>query len=222
MALILNIDTALDTASICIADGETMISFSENNQQKDHAAWLHTEIAAMLTAKNLTVQNLQAIAVNIGPGSYTGLRVGLAAAKGFCFALQIPLITVSSLQVIALAAQQEAISLIRPMIDARRMEVYTALYDKDLNELEAPQAVILNENSFQQELQMNKILFCGNGSNKFLPLVKHNTASFSNKTSNASHLSILSYKKFTAQHIANIAYTEPSYIKEFYSVSRKQ
>jgi tRNA threonylcarbamoyladenosine biosynthesis protein TsaB len=120
MSLILNIDTALDTASVCLANQKEVLQFSVNEDQKDHAAWLHQTIAELLQKGGYSIKDLDAVAVSIGPGSYTGLRVGLATAKGFCYALQIPLITVNTLKLIAFAAKDEAIDLICPMIDARR------------------------------------------------------------------------------------------------------
>ena len=99
MSLILNIDTALDSASICLTKDEEMVQLAFNENQKDHAAWIHTAIAELLKKNNYTIKQLEAVAVSIGPGSYTGLRVGLAAAKGLCFALNIPLITVSTLEI---------------------------------------------------------------------------------------------------------------------------
>src|SRR6187549_3168290 len=107
MALILNIDTALETASVCLSNGGEVVQLAINQNQKDHAAWLHTAIADLMNKTGYTFQNLEAVAVSIGPGSYTGLRVGLASAKGLCFALKIPLIAVSTLKMIAFAAKQE-------------------------------------------------------------------------------------------------------------------
>lgn len=217
MSLILNIDTALDTASVCLSeDGNTLqLSFSED--QKDHASWLHTEIAELLKKNGNGIKDLDAVAVSIGPGSYTGLRVGLAAAKGFCFALQIPLITVNSLSIIAFAAKNEAVNMICPLIDARRMEVFTALYDKDLVEKIPPHAMILDEKSFATQLLTGKILFCGNGIKKLQPLISDSNAFFSIVTADASHLAQLSFACYTNKEFSDLAYVEPLYIKEFYS-----
>ena len=221
MNLILNIDTALDTASICLADGETIIGLAINENQKDHAAWLHTAIAEMLQKNNFTPHQLAAVAVSIGPGSYTGLRVGLAAAKGLCYALKIPLIAVGTLEMIAFAAKEQATTLICPMIDARRLEVFTAVYDKSLQEKTPAYALILDENSFASLLATDKVLFCGNGSKKLQPLIKNANASFNTAVCNASHLAALSHICFVKKQFADLAYTEPLYIKEFYSPARK-
>src|SRR5258705_11297478 len=109
MSLILNIDTALDTASVCLAEAGNVLQLSSTETLKDHASWLHTEIAELLRKNGHQIKDLDAIAVSVGPGSYTGLRVGLSAAKGFCYALNIPLITVNSLKIIAFAVKDKAI-----------------------------------------------------------------------------------------------------------------
>src|ERR1700758_4691343 len=133
MALILNIDTATAKASICLAlDGKTL-ALAENWTQNEHAAWLHSAIEQMMQQTGYRLRDLQAVAVTAGPGSYTGLRVGMAAAKGFCFALDIPLIAEDTLRTMAFAAKEQlpGTDLLCPMIDARRMEVFTAVYQND-------------------------------------------------------------------------------------------
>jgi len=221
MSLILNIDTAVDAASVCLSKNEDIVALAVNENQKSQAGWLHQVIDEILKKNRLKPRELDAVAVSIGPGSYTGLRVGLAAAKGLCYALQIPLITVSSLKILAFSVRDKATALICPMIDARRMEVFTALYDKDLQEKMPAHPLIIDENSFTNLLSSSAILFCGNGSKKLQPLISNINASFSNSSSNASHLSTLSQKCFLKKEFANLAYTEPLYIKEFYSPARK-
>jgi tRNA threonylcarbamoyladenosine biosynthesis protein TsaB len=221
MSLILNIDTALDTASVCLSeDGNVLqLSFSEN--QKDHASWLHTEIAELLQKTGHQIKDLNAVAVSIGPGSYTGLRVGLAAAKGFCYALNLPLITINSLKIIAFAVKSEAIDIICPLIDARRMEVFTAMYDKELDERVSPHAMLVDEKSFASYLLSGKILFCGNGVKKLQSLIPNSSALFSNTMADASHLAQLSFSCYCKKEFAGLAYAEPLYIKEFYSASKR-
>jgi tRNA threonylcarbamoyladenosine biosynthesis protein TsaB len=217
MSLILNIDTALETASVCLSeDGNTLqLSFSED--QKDHASWLHTEIARVLKKSGHGVKDLDAVAVSIGPGSYTGLRVGLAAAKGFCYALDIPLITVNSLSIIAFAVKDEATDIICPLIDARRMEVFTAIYDKELVEKISPHATVLDEKSFASQLLTGKILFCGNAVKKLQPLISNDNAFYTTVTADASHLAQLSFACYKNKEFADLAYVEPLYLKEFFS-----
>jgi len=220
MSFILNIDTALDTASVCLAQNEEILALAINENQKKQSGWLHQVINELLKKNNLRPNQLDAVAVSIGPGSYTGLRVGLSAAKGLCYALNIPLIAVSTLKMIAFAAKDEADSLICPMIDARRMEVFTAVYDKELQEKMPAHALVIDEKSFADMLT-SSILFCGNGSKKLQSLISNTNASFSDNVSNASHLSPLSQNCFLKKEFADLAYTEPLYIKEFYSPVRK-
>ncbi len=220
MSLILNIDTALDTASVCLSKDDEQLHMAVNENQKDHAMWLHAAIADILQKAEHTVNELHAVAVSIGPGSYTGLRVGLASAKGLCYALNIPLIVVSTLKMIAFAAKNDGViheNMLCPMIDARRMEVFTATYDINLVEIRAEAAMIIDENSFSAMLESNRILFCGNGSKKLQKIVTSSNALFNDTIANASHLAQLSYYYFRNKQFANLAYTEPSYIKEFYS-----
>jgi tRNA threonylcarbamoyladenosine biosynthesis protein TsaB len=174
----------------------------------------------MLKKNGCSPAGLDAVAVSIGPGSYTGLRIGLAAAKGLCYALNIPLITISTLKMIA-AAQSGAEDYICPLIDARRMEVYAALYDKTLMELVAPHSLIAGKDSFDSFLLSNKVLFCGNGSKKLQSQLTHINASFSSVEGNATHLSQLSAKSFMKKDFASLVYAEPLYIKEFYSPLHK-
>ena len=122
MSLILNIDTAMERASIYLAKNDIIFETAYSENQKDHAAWQHLEIDGLLKKSQITVSEIKAVAVSIGPGSYTGLRVGLSAAKGLCYALNIPLITVNSLHMLAYAVQKEATDLIVPVIDARRID----------------------------------------------------------------------------------------------------
>jgi tRNA threonylcarbamoyladenosine biosynthesis protein TsaB len=219
MSLILNIDTAVGKASICLSGDGDPLGLVVQDKPKEQAAWLHTSIVTLLSKNNLTPGDLNAIAVSIGPGSYTGLRVGLAAAKGLCYALQIPLIAIGTLKVMALAAKTQATDLICPLIDARRMEVFTAVYDSSLREKISPQAMIIDEKSFSSVLKDHSVLFCGNGSTKLQSLVNNMNAQFSKSFSDATHLGMLSAASFRNQEFADLAYTGPLYIKEFYSAT---
>jgi len=221
MALILNIETAVDAASVCLADGNRLLSLMKNETRKDHAAWLHPVIEDMMKKTAYKLQDLAAIAVSIGPGSYTGLRIGLATAKGLCYALQKPLITVNTLQVMANAATDYATDLICPMIDARRMEVFTGLFNKSLETVIEPKALVIDEKSFAEQLAKHRILFFGNGSEKFKAVCRNMNAVFDSIPFNASNMVTLSEKQFTAKKFADLAYAEPLYLKEFYSPVRK-
>jgi tRNA threonylcarbamoyladenosine biosynthesis protein TsaB len=222
MSLILNIDTAVETASLCLSRNAEIIALEINTTPYEHAAWIQPAIRAIMEKSKLALPELDAIAVSIGPGSYTGLRIGLSAAKGLCFALNIPLITVSTLKMMAAAVKNKAVDLICPMIDARRMEVFTALYNKSLDEKEGPQNLVLDENSFSTILASFSILFTGNGCKKFQQISRHTNAIFDDTGINASALVELSFKKHEENDFADLAYTEPAYIKEFYAVPRKE
>lgn len=220
MSLILNIDTALETAFACIARDGKIISQTENSQQKDHASWLHMAVNTILNDAGKEITDIKAVAVNAGPGSYTGLRVGMAAAKGFCYAMNIPLITVSSLKLIAYAVQDEEGDFICPLIDARRMEVYTAVFDKTLSEIKPAHALVVEPNSFDSLLQQGKVLFCGNAVAKVSSIIGHHNAMFSETKYGASHLAALSSQQYSKEEFADLAYAEPFYVKEFYSPAK--
>jgi len=221
MSLLLNIDTALETGSVCLSANANIIDSRINHQQQDHAAWLHPAIDLLLKKNQVDIRELNAVAVTIGPGSYTGLRIGLSAAKGLCYALNIPLITVTTLEVLASVVVDEADELICPVIDARRMEIFTALYDKNLNRITEPGAMVVNEESFADILVNKKVLFCGNAIEKVRLLIKSPNALFLIKPATALELAPLANQRFTDRHFADLAYTEPLYLKEFYSPNRK-
>jgi tRNA threonylcarbamoyladenosine biosynthesis protein TsaB len=229
MALILSIDTSLEEASVCIAARNHVLAMKKNNRQMDHAAWVHLAIRQMLAEAGWKAGDISAIAVASGPGSYTGLRVGMATAKGMCYALGIPLITVSTLLLIARHVKKETNAnsvntypvLICPMIDARRMEVFATLYDNGLNELMVPGTMILNENSFAAELQNNVITFCGNANKKWQNLCSHKNAVFMDVTQNAADLAEAAFEKFNKNEFSDLAYTEPAYLKNVYTGKSK-
>ena len=220
MALILHIDTAVDTASVCLAKDGKALSIVKNEKQKDHAAWLHKTIKEVFEKNNLALSSVDAIAITNGPGSYTGLRIGMATAKGICYALNKPLITLNTLLVMTYAAKGEIADLLCPMIDARRMEVFTAIFSKDLQTMKEPAAIELNENSFDDELKNNSICFFGNGSDKFKTIKKNKQAFFSDIKMDAASMISLAEKKFTENDFADLAYAEPLYLKEFYTPAK--
>lgn len=224
MTLILNIDTSTETASICLSKNGEQLLLSQNGEQKDHAAWLHAAIDEMMKASGHTMKSLSAIAVTEGPGSYTGLRVGMAAAKGFCYALQMPLITENTLKMMAFAASRQipdSTALLCPMIDARRMEVYAAVYKMNLEEVMPASAIALNENSFSQQLLSQKIFFFGSGAAKWEKISTSFHVQVRKIEYNASYLGILSYQKLIHHQLTDITYSQPAYIKEFHSYIKK-
>ena len=179
-------------------------------------------IKEILDEQKILISSLSAIGLSAGPGSYTGLRVGMASAKGLCFALGIPLITVNTLQLMALAASEGSDGLLCPMIDARRMEVFTALYDRELKEIIPASNLVLDQNSFDELLKKEHISFFGNGSQKFRDLRNSNdNASFIESEATAAHMIKLVFQKFKAEDFANLAYSEPYYGRSFYSPTVK-
>ncbi len=219
MPTILHIDTATEMGSVFLS-GDTIPSQLETNiHQREHASWLHTAIQKILIGAGVSLKDIDAVAVSIGPGSYTGLRVGLSAAKGICYSMGIPLIPVNTLLLLASAAiqQEETSFLICPAIDARRMEVFTAVYDNQLQEILAPQAMILNETSFDSFLTKSKMILIGSGSAKINSIIKNKNVLISKKKWNASSLQTFALQNFSQKNFANLAYIEPLYLKEFYT-----
>lgn len=208
-------DTSTENASLCLADGEQCLFQSSSNVQKEHAAWLHPAIKEALNKSGKKVTDLTAIGITSGPGSYTGLRVAMATAKGLCFALNIPLIAVNTLESMASMAVEEQTDYICPMIDAKRMEVFTALYNKNLSSIILPCAMILDKNSFSTPLLDKKILFFGNGINKFEKIIYNKNAIFKNLIFNSLYLSVVTYSKFVKSDFSLLSLTEPLYLKEY-------
>ena len=220
MAIILNIDSAVETASVCLAIQAKLIQFAINSNQKDHASWLHPVIQKLISKTDLNLRDIEAIAITIGPGSYTGLRVGLSAAKGLCFALKIPLIAINTLEMMAAAIMETEADFICPLIDARRMEVFMAVYNKQNQEIIKPCAMIIEPDSFNYLLASGKILFSGNGSEKLKKIIVHPNAIFNNTKATASDMVYISEKKFLEKKFVDLVCAEPFYIKEFYSPVR--
>jgi tRNA threonylcarbamoyladenosine biosynthesis protein TsaB len=225
MALILSIDTGTELAGICLTRDDHSLGILRNDDQKDHAAWLHPAIKQLIENAGFGLQELSAVACNAGPGSYTGLRVGMATAKGLCYTLNIPFITENSLRIMSLAAQQQpfpkADFFICPMIDARRLEVFTALYDRDLKEVIPPTAIILGENSFSAQLNEKAVLFLGSGIIKWKSICGHPNAYWLDQPFLASHLAGIAYQKFLDGQFSGLHSTEPFYLKEFYTHKKK-
>ena len=217
MALILNIDSAQEQASVCLAKGSKILLELSNDNQQDHASWLHVAIADIMNRTGYVMNDLDAIAVSNGPGSYTGLRVGLAAAKGICYALNKPLIAVNTLETMALSVQSEASDLICPLIDARRMEVFTAVYDKSLTILSGPRSLVVDFTSFGEFLSNHNIIFCGSGVEKLKHILIHTNATFSSTKTTSKYLAELGLEYYKQQRFADLAYTEPFYLKEVYT-----
>ncbi|MDB5275060.1 MAG: TsaB protein required for threonylcarbamoyladenosine ((6)A) formation in tRNA [Ferruginibacter sp.] len=226
MSLLLNIDTASNIAVVSIAKDGYILQEATNKEQKDHASFLHIAIKSICQTAGVNLNQLNAIAVVAGPGSYTGLRVGMASAKGLCYTLHIPLIAIGALELIAWQAINETKNLqlplpvlFCPMIDARRMEVFTAIFDANLQSLLKPTALVLENDFFANFLLTNKIVFSGNGSTKWREICSNANAYFIENETNALYMSQLSYNKFINNKFEDIAYVQPLYVKEFFNPS---
>lgn len=219
---ILNLETATKNCSVSISqNGKTIFSKEMAEAGYSHAEKLHVFIEECLKNSKLTFKDLAAIAVSQGPGSYTGLRIGVSAAKGLCFALNIPLIALDTLQVLA---SQLTISegVIIPMIDARRMEVYSAIFTCNFDKIREVQAEILTENSF--EAISETIHFVGDCAEKAKTVLSNSNFIFHDQIvyPSANEMSELSFKKFQESKFEDVAYFEPYYLKDFIgTVSKK-
>jgi universal bacterial protein YeaZ len=223
MPLLLHIDTATEIATVSISDADRIIQFLINEQQKDHASFLQPAIKRLLQSCDLTFQQLSAISVTAGPGSYTGLRVGMASAKGLCYALKIPIILLNTLEVMAASAIEKIDSpknkvLFCPMIDARRTEVFTAVYDQQLEEIIAPFAMKVETNSFGKLLDDYIIYFSGSGSEKVAHVIKHPNAKFNNIKILPTSLARIANQKFEKQRFIDVRSADALYIKEFFTI----
>ena len=222
MPYILNIETATKNCSVALAkEGKTIVCKEIAEEGYSHAERLHVFIEEIIKDAGITFQDLSAIAVSQGPGSYTGLRIGVSAAKGLCFALDIPLIAVDTLQ--ALASQTNVSNgLIIPMLDARRMEVYSAIYTPNFEIIRVVQAEIITENSFENFEET--IYFVGDCAEKCKTVLTKDNFVFldENKYPSAKEMSLLSFEKYKKNDTVDVAYFEPYYLKDFMmTVSKK-
>ena len=226
MTYILNIETATKVCGVSISLNGELIDHIETNEGNSHSAKLAPFIDKLLKSNNIEYSQLSAIAISKGPGSYTGLRIGTSTAKGLCYALDIPLIAVGSLDSMASYAKskynKEFDGHFRPMIDARRMEVYSQNFDNNLNPTDEVKPVIIDENSFIEELNNYKVLFFGDGAMKCESTITHPNAIFYAETeASALGMIILSYNKFIDNDFVDVAYFEPFYLKEFIAAVSK-
>ena len=219
---ILLIETATDSCSVALTKNSETIAEKYINEPKAHASVIGGYITDILAENSITMAECSAVAVSKGPGSYTGLRVGVSIAKGLCYGAGKPLISVCTLATIAQLAldnnhyKGEGDFLIIPMIDARRMEVYTANFNSKGEQLTPVEAKILDENSYAAELAAGPVLFTGNGAEKFKELVGGNpNAYFAPQSPHATGMRKIASDKFEAGEFEDIAYFEPFYLKDF-------
>lgn len=221
MSLLLLIETATTSCSVALVRQGQVLALKELNERNIHAEVITVFIEELFSTSGKTYQDLDAVAVSSGPGSYTGLRIGVSTAKGLCFALDKPLIGIETMQVMAdgMAAKLTAddTTLLCPMIDARRMEVYTALFDAKGNRIRPTSAEIIDEHSFADILKNHQILFFGDGAEKCKELLGHYPyAQFDGGFINsAAHLATAAQQKFNVSDFEDVAYFEPFYLKDF-------
>ncbi len=221
MALILQIETATAVCSVSVARDGTLLGVEETQEKNSHASLLHVFTDRLLKRLELDYHDLDAVAVSMGPGSYTGLRIGVSAAKGFCFATGKPLITVNSLLSMAawyrqLLPAETPDDLFVPMIDARRMEVYTATFNSRLEETEPTRAVILQPEFSEHFSGQKTVHFFGDGASKFREINKYADSHFNDDFSTSSAgLCGPAWKAWNARQFSDLAYFEPYYLKDF-------
>ena len=218
MSFILNIESSSTNCSVSLTKNGDLISIKENNDEKySHSTKLHSFINEVISDSKITINELSAIAVSKGPGSYTGLRIGVAAAKGLCFSLDIPLISVSTLLILS---KQIKISsgLILPVLDARRNEVYSAIYDANYKLVKKESPELIDSKSFENFSNDNQLYFIGSGQQKCRELIQsNNNLIFHNKETlpSSKEMADISYQKFISSDFEDLAYFEPAYLKNF-------
>ncbi|WP_299122225.1 tRNA (adenosine(37)-N6)-threonylcarbamoyltransferase complex dimerization subunit type 1 TsaB [uncultured Winogradskyella sp.] len=222
MALVLNIETATTNCSVSLSkDGEILVLKEDYSSGYSHAETLHVFIDEVFKATKLKLTEVDAVAVSKGPGSYTGLRIGVSSAKGLCFASNKPLIAIDTLESLAHQLQIEE-GYIVPMLDARRMEVYSAIYNSKFELQRKIEAEILTEESYSSFLKTDKVYFIGNGVEKTKSLIQHPNARFiEGKLPSANEMAVLSELKYKISDTEDVAYFEPYYLKDFIALKKK-
>ncbi len=223
MAYILNIETSTKNCSVSISKDSEIIGLKElNTGGYSHAEMLHPFINEVMKNAKLSFNDLDAISVGKGPGSYTGLRIGVSAAKGLCFANDLPLIAINSLEILAASCRIDE-GLIVPMIDARRMEVYSAVFDIENSLIRETRAEIIDENSFIEYLSQEPLYFLGDGAEKCKDVIISSNAIFiDDKFPSAKFMGQLSEDRFNNSQFENVAYFEPYYLKDFVVTPQKK
>lgn len=233
MALLLNIETSTAVCSVALGKDGKLLALKETREGMKHATHLTCFIENILKENDITPADLDGVAISMGPGSYTGLRIGVSTAKGICFGSNLPLIAINTLQAMTkpLLMKQEIQSRIQnpkealfcPMIDARRMEVYTALFNQQNEMVKEISADIIDENSFAEELAECEIVFFGDGSGKCNEVIKNKNGIFiDNITPSAIGMVELAEQKFRNQEYVDVAYFEPFYLKDFVATTSKK
>lgn len=229
MTHILCIETGTTVCSVALGNENVVLGYKEVADSKSHASELSVFILDLLKELSFNIKDIDAIAVSKGPGSYTGLRIGVSLAKGICFALNKPLIAIGSLDSMVYGVERfiteqklNAIDILCPMIDARRMEVYSALFDNEKNRITDVSAIIVEAETFNEQLQSKKIVFFGNGASKCKSVISNQNAIFiDNFEPSARFMLPLALKAYNDERFEDIAYFEPFYLKDFVAIKAK-
>ncbi len=230
MNTILNIDTSTTVCSVALSAGGECLSMRKDESGNSHSRVIGVFTQQLLQEADSNGWKVAAVALSQGPGSYTGLRIGTSFAKGLCYGMDIPLIAIPTLKIMAWAVAQrlkaEGVhtdALLCPMIDARRMEVYSAVYDIELNEAEAVSAKIIDQESFSDLLANRKIYFFGNGSNKCKDAITSHNATFIDGVNPlATDMAVMAHEAYNKKEFADVAYFEPFYLKDFIATKPKR
>lgn len=230
MNTILNIDTSTTVCSVALSAGGECLSMRKDESGNSHSRVIGVFTQQLLQEADSNGWKVAAVALSQGPGSYTGLRIGTSFAKGLCYGMDIPLIAIPTLKIMAWAVAQrlkaEGVhtdALLCPMIDARRMEVYSAVYDMELNEVEAVSAKIIDQESFSDLLANRKIYFFGNGSNKCKDAITSHNATFIDGVNPlATDMAVMAHEAYNKKEFADVAYFEPLYLKDFIATKPKR
>ena len=219
---ILNLETTTKNCSVSLACDGKLVALKElNNGQYSHAEYLNPFIDDVLKEAGINFADLKAIAVSKGPGSYTGLRIGVSTAKGLCYALNIPLVAVDTLEIVARQLSIKEGQIVS-VLDARRMEVYQAIFDTDYQCIEKTKAVVVTSEVYLEKLEKNKLHFVGNATDKMREVLAHKHAVFYPQSSpSARDMVTISYTKFKQSQFEDVAYFEPFYLKDFIAVKKK-
>jgi tRNA threonylcarbamoyladenosine biosynthesis protein TsaB len=218
MAIILSIETATKAGSVAIHKDGALIGIQQYNIEKSHSALVQVLMLQLLENTGIERNEIDAVAVSAGPGSYTGLRIGVSSAKGFCYALNVPLIAINTLEAMVFQVNKQHVNdyLLCPMIDARRVEVYCLLAEKSGKILESTYAKIIEEDAFSTYLNEGKVLFFGDGSDKCKTIIRSENAIFiDNIIPSAKEIGEMAEVKFQKGDFEDLAYYEPFYLKEF-------
>ncbi|MGM0612675.1 MAG: tRNA (adenosine(37)-N6)-threonylcarbamoyltransferase complex dimerization subunit type 1 TsaB [Bacteroidota bacterium] len=220
MAKILNIETSTRICSVALGDGERILASREQYDTFEHAKILHLFITEIMNETAMDYKELDAVAVSEGPGSYTGLRIGVSAAKGICYSQDIPLVAISTLQAMTMHAVDELKpqdALLAPMIDARRQEVYTAVFDREGNQIKSVAAEVIDENSLKEYSQEKKVFYFGDGAEKCRNTFQQveNMRYHEGGFPSAAYMNTLAQGKYNAGEFVDVAYFEPFYLKDF-------